>query len=62
MSGWRMKLVEGLLTLVVVAVAARAIWALVGPLLPSLLVLLVLGSLLASLLRGPRSGGGPFHK
>ncbi len=56
MSSWRSKLAEGLLIAVIVAVAARAIWALLGPLLPTLLVLLVVGGLVVTLLRGPRSG------
>jgi hypothetical protein len=57
MSSWRSKLAGGLLTLVVVAVAARAIWALLGPLLPSLLLMLIVGGLVVFILRGPRSGG-----
>jgi hypothetical protein len=62
MSSWRSKLTSGLLMLVVVAVAARAIWALLGPIVPALLVLLLVGGLLVSILRGPRSGGGVLHK
>jgi NhaP-type Na+/H+ or K+/H+ antiporter len=62
MSSWRSKLAEGLLMVVIVAVAARAVWALLGPLLPGLFLLLVVGGLVMFILRSPRSGGGPFHK
>ena len=53
---WRHKVVEGLLLLVAVAVVARVVYGLLGPLLPSLLVLVVLGSLLLWVLRGPHRG------
>ena len=41
---WRSKVVEALLLLVAVAVVARVVCGLLGPLLPSLLVLFVLGA------------------
>jgi hypothetical protein len=47
---------QSALTLLVIAVAARVVWGLLGPLLPSLLVLIVLGSLLLWVLRGPHAG------
>jgi hypothetical protein len=62
MAGWRSKLAEGLLLLVVVAVAARVIWGLLGPLLVPLIAMLLLGGLITLTVRGPRSGGGLFHK
>ena len=57
MSTWLSKLAGCLFVLVVVAVAARAIWMLLGPLVPSLLLLLIVGGLVLVILRGPRSGG-----
>jgi hypothetical protein len=61
MSTWLSKLGRGLVVLLVLAVAARAIWALLGPLLPDLLILLVVGGLLVHVILGSRSSGGPFH-
>jgi len=49
---WRSKVIEALVLLVVVAVVARV----VSPLLPSFVVLLVLGALLLGVLRGPHGG------
>jgi hypothetical protein len=57
MSTWLSKLAGCLFVLVVVAVAARAIWMLLGPLVPSLLLLLIVGGFVVIILRGPRSGG-----
>jgi NhaP-type Na+/H+ or K+/H+ antiporter len=57
MSTWLSKLAECLVVLVLVAVAARAIWTLLGPLVPPLLLLLIVGGLVLVILRGPRSGG-----
>ena len=56
MSTWLSKLAGCLLVLVVVAVAARAIWMLLGPLVLPLLSLLIVGGLVVIILRGPRSG------
>ena len=42
---------------VAIAVVARAVWELLGPLIPGLVVLLVVGSILISIFRGPRAGG-----
>jgi hypothetical protein len=53
---WRSKLAKGLLLLIAAAVAARVVWELLGPLLPSLLALLVIGSLILWLVRGPHAG------
>lgn len=52
---WRSKVTEALLILVAVAVVARVVYGLLGPLLPSLLVLLILGGLLLWMLRGPHA-------
>lgn len=57
MSGWRSKLYEGLILLIAVAVVARVVWGLLGPLLPALLVMLILGGLVFYLLRGPKPSG-----
>jgi hypothetical protein len=51
-----------LLLLVAVAIAARVIWNLLAPMLPTVLVGLVLVALIGFVLRGPRSGRGLFHK
>lgn len=51
MSSWRSKLAEGLLLLVAVAVVARVVWQLLGPLLPTLIVLLLIGCVGYRLLR-----------
>ena len=56
------KVAGGLLILVAVAVVARVVFGLLWSLLPAVIVLLVLGSLVGWVLRGPRSGGGLFHK
>ena len=57
---WR-SLVTGALVLVVaIALVARVVWALLGPLVPGLVMLLVVGSILISIFRGPRAGGGLF--
>jgi hypothetical protein len=45
------KLAEALMTLIAVAVVARVVWGLLGPLLPSLLVLAVVGCLLLYVMR-----------
>lgn len=55
MSNWLSKLGRGLVVLVVIAVAARAVWTLLGPLVPSLLVMVIVGGFVVNLLRGPRS-------
>ena len=52
---WQSKFVEGLLLVVAAAVVARVVWGLLGPLLPSLFVLSVLGGLLLWLIRGPHA-------
>jgi len=57
MTNWRSKLVGGLLTLIAVAVIARVLWGLLASLIAPLLVLLVVGWILAFIVRGPRSGG-----
>jgi len=44
--------------LVAVAVVARVVYGLLWPLLPSLLVFLVIGSILLWLIRGPHSDKG----
>jgi hypothetical protein len=50
------KLAEALMTLIAVAVVARVVWGLLGPLLPSLLALFVIGALVLYVLRGPHAG------
>jgi hypothetical protein len=57
----KQKLAEGILVLVAVAVVARVVYGLLGPLLPTLGVLMVVLLILGFVLRGPRSGGGLFH-
>lgn len=52
----RAKLAEALIMLIAVAVVARVVWELLGPLLPSLLVLFVLGALVLYVIRGPHAG------
>lgn len=54
------KLVEGMILVLAVALVARVAWGLLGPLVPGLVVLLVVGSILVSIFRGPRGGGGLF--
>jgi hypothetical protein len=53
---WRSKVIEALLLLAAVAVVARVVFGLLGPLLPSLVAILVLGGLLSRVLRGPHAG------
>jgi uncharacterized membrane protein len=60
-TSWRSKVLSGLLVLIAVAIAARLVWGLLASLLAPLLVLIVLGSILAFIVRGPRSGG-VIHK
>ena len=48
---WRSKVVEALVLILAVAVVARVVWNLLGPLLPAILVMLAVGGLLFGLLR-----------
>jgi len=52
----RSKLAEALMAIIAVAVVARVVWGLLGPLLPYLLLMFILGGLFLYLLRGPHSG------
>ena len=54
---WRMRVIEGLAMAVAVALVARVVWTLLGPLLPILFVLIAVGGLVFGLLRGPHAGG-----
>lgn len=56
----REKLIETAILVLALAVVARAVWQLLGPLLPSLLVLVLVGWLLVFVVRGHR--GGTFRK
>jgi hypothetical protein len=56
----REKLVEIAILVIALAVVARAVWQLLGPLLPSLLIFLLVGWLVLFVVRGPR--GGTFPK
>lgn len=51
-----------LLLVVAIAAAARVIWNLLDPMLPTVLVGLFLVVLIGFVLRGPRSSGRLFHK
>jgi hypothetical protein len=55
MGAWSAKVTEGLLLLIVIAVVARVVWGLLGPLLPSFFVLLMIGVILLRLVQGPHS-------
>jgi hypothetical protein len=57
---WRSRVTQALVLVVAIALLARVIWELLGPLVPGLTVLLVVGSILISIFRGPRAGGGFF--
>ena len=57
---WRSRVTGALVLVVAIALVARVVWALLGPLVPGLVVLLVVGSILISIFRGPRAGGGLF--
>ncbi|HUD05464.1 MAG TPA: hypothetical protein VMR18_00885 [Candidatus Saccharimonadales bacterium] len=57
MESWRSKLAGGLITIVAVAIVARVVWGLLASLIAPVLVLLVLGWIVAFIIRGPRSGG-----
>lgn len=52
---WRSKLIDGLMAVVLVAIVARVVWRLLGPLLPSLIIFAALAGLVMWLLRGPHS-------
>jgi len=56
------KLVEGMVLVLAVALVARVVWGLLGPLRPGLTVLVVIGAVLVSIFRGPRPGGDLFRK
>ena len=47
----RSKVVEALVLILAVAVVARVVWELLGPLLPALFVIVAMASLLFGLLR-----------
>lgn len=51
----RERIIEGLVLILLVAVAARFVWGLIGSIVPSLLVLLVCALLITRLVSGPRS-------
>ena len=54
---WSTRVLQALVLVVAIAVVARVVWELLGPLIPGLVVLLVVGSILISIFRGPRAGG-----
>jgi VIT1/CCC1 family predicted Fe2+/Mn2+ transporter len=56
-ESWRSKLAGGLFMIVAVAIVARVVWGLLASLIAPVLVLLVLGWIVAYIIRGPRSGG-----
>jgi hypothetical protein len=56
------KLGQALLVILAIAVVARVVFGLLGPVLPVIVVLLVAGAILTRVLRGPRGGDGPFHR
>ncbi len=62
MSVLKSKLAQGVVVLLAVAILARIIFTLLQPLLAPLAVLLLVGGLIVYVLRGPRTGGGLFHK
>jgi hypothetical protein len=61
MKGITSKLVEGLLVLVSLLVAARLLLAVAGQLLAPVLTLVIVVAVIAFAVRGPR-GGGSFHR
>ena len=52
----REKLIETAIIVIALAVVARAVWELLGPLLPSLFIAMFVGWLLMYVLRGPHAG------
>jgi hypothetical protein len=52
---WRVRVLESLALAVAVALVARVVWLLLGPLLPALLVLIAAGGLLFGVMRGPHA-------
>lgn len=52
---WRAKVVEAFLCVIAAVVMARVVLGLLGPLLPSLLGLLIIGAVVVRLLRGPHA-------
>jgi hypothetical protein len=57
---WHTRVTEALVLVVAIALVARVVWGLLGPLVPGLVVFLVVGSILISIFSGPRAGGGFF--
>lgn len=51
------RLVQALLLVIAVALVARVIFALLGPLLPSLALLAIVFAIASAILRGPRAKG-----
>lgn len=51
MGNWRLRVIEGLVIVLAVAVVAHVAWRLLGPLLPSILVLVVLGWIVMFMLK-----------
>jgi hypothetical protein len=49
------KLAVALVSILAIAVVARVVWQLLGPLLPYLMVIVVLGGLLMFVIGGPRA-------
>jgi NhaP-type Na+/H+ or K+/H+ antiporter len=55
-NGWRSRVIEALVLLLTVAVVARVVWNLLGPLLPVTVVMVTIGGLLFGVIRGPHGG------
>ena len=49
--GWERQVLSAVVVLLVVAVAAHAVWQLLGPLLPTLVVLVAVGCVMTALLK-----------
>jgi hypothetical protein len=55
MGAWGGKVREALVVVLAVAVVARVAWLLLGPLVPGLITVAVLGTILLFAVRGPRT-------
>ena len=54
MNAWLKRVIVALALLVLVAVAVRLAWELLGPAVPALIALLIAMAILARVLRGPK--------
>lgn len=54
-GSWRTRILESLLLLLAIGIGGRLLWDAVGPLIPAIATLFIVGGLFMWLLRGPHA-------